>query len=103
MNIKGVFNCISLVIFGFKEKNRGVIINMVFIVFLVVVVDRFVYLMIKGVVLIMIYFIVKDYLVYNIWCNCIFLVRIYMLFVDGFIVKNYFGKEKEMFENLLRM
>ncbi len=102
VNIKGVFNCISSAIPGFKEKNRGVIINMASIASSVAVADRFAYSMTKGAVLTMTYSIAKDYLAHNIRCNCISPARIHTSFVDGFIAKNYPGKEKEMFENLSR-
>jgi NAD(P)-dependent dehydrogenase (short-subunit alcohol dehydrogenase family) len=42
----------------------------------------------------------KDYLHENIRCNSISPARIHTPFVDGFISKNYPGKEKEMFDKL---
>jgi len=36
----------------------------------------------------------------NIRCNSISPARVHTPFVDGFIAKNYPGKEKEMFEKL---
>jgi len=50
----------------------------------------------------MTYSVAKDYLPHNIRCNCISPARIHTSFVDGFIAKNYPGKEKEMFENLAK-
>lgn len=76
---------------------------MVFIVFMIGLFDCFVYFMSKGVVLMMIYIVVCDYLVDNIWCNCIVLVCIYILFVDGFLVDNYLGREVEMFDKLFKI
>ena len=100
VNIKGVFNCIKAVIPYFKEKNGGVIINMASIASSVAIADRFAYSMTKGAVLTMTYSIAKDYLAYNIRCNCISPARIHTPFVDGYIAKNYPGKEKEMFNEL---
>jgi len=100
VNVKGVFNCIKAVIPYFKEKNKGIIINMASIASSVGIADRFAYSMTKGAVLTMTYSIAKDYLVDNIRCNCISPARIHTPFVDNFIAKNYPGKEKEMFENL---
>ncbi|GJM34955.1 MAG: oxidoreductase [Saprospiraceae bacterium] len=100
VNIKGVFNCVKAVIPYFKEKNKGIIINMASIASTVGIADRFAYSMTKGAVLTMTYSIAKDYLANNIRCNCISPARIHTPFVDGFIAKNYPGKEKEMFENL---
>lgn len=100
VNVKGVFNCMKAVIPHFKAKNKGVIINMASIASTVGLTDRFAYSMTKGAVLTMTYSIAKDYLAHNIRCNCISPARIHTSFVDGFIAKNYPGREKEMFENL---
>ncbi len=100
VNVKGVFNCSKAVIPFFKEKNKGVIINMASIASTVGIVDRFAYSMTKGAVLTMTYSIAKDYLASNIRCNCISPARVHTAFVDGFIKKNYPGREKETFENL---
>lgn len=100
VNVKGVFNCVKAVIPYFKAKNKGIIINMASIASSVGLADRFAYAMTKGAVLTMTYSIAKDYLAHNIRCNCISPARIHTSFVDGFIAKNYPGKEKEMFENL---
>ncbi|OIR13213.1 2-keto-3-deoxy-L-fuconate dehydrogenase [mine drainage metagenome] len=42
----------------------------------------------------------KDYINDNIRCNCISPARVHTPFVDGFLAKNYPGKEAEMFEKL---
>jgi NAD(P)-dependent dehydrogenase (short-subunit alcohol dehydrogenase family) len=42
----------------------------------------------------------KDYIGYNIRCNCISPGRVHTPFVDNFLSKNYPGKEAEMFEKL---
>lgn len=62
--------------------------------------DRFAYSMSKGAVIAMTYSVAKDYLAYKIRCNCISPARVHTPFVDGFLKKNYPGKEKEMFERL---
>ena len=100
VNVKGVYNCIKAVIPLMKEKKEGVIINMASIASTVGISDRFAYSMSKGAVLTMTYSIAKDYLDFNIRCNSISPARVHTSFVDGFIAKNYPGKEKEMFENL---
>ncbi|MDO5977478.1 SDR family NAD(P)-dependent oxidoreductase [Flavivirga spongiicola] len=99
VNIKGVYNCMYAVISKMKEKG-GVILNMASIASSVGIKDRFAYSMSKGAVLTMTYSIAKDYLEYGIRCNSISPARIHTPFVDGFINKNYPGKEAEMFENL---
>ena len=100
VNVKGIYNCIKAAIPYFKEKNKGVIINIASIASSVGIADRFAYSMTKGAVLTMTYSIAKDYLAHNIRCNCISPARVHTAFVDGFIAKNYPGREQEMFENL---
>ena len=64
------------------------------------VADRFAYSMSKGAVLTMTYSVAKDFLKQNIRCNAILPGRIHTPFVDGFIAKNYPGREAEMFQKL---
>ena len=99
VNVKGVYNCVKACIEPMK-KNGGVILNLASIASSVGIYDRFAYSMTKGAVLTMTYSIAKDYLTSNIRCNCISPGRVHTPFVDGFIKKNYPGKEDEMFEKL---
>lgn len=100
VNVKGIYNCISVVIPNFKKQKSGVIVNMASIASLVGISDRFAYSMSKGAVLTMTYSVAKDYLDYGIRCNCISPARIHTPFVDGFLAKNYPGEEEEMFGKL---
>ncbi len=99
VNVKGIYNC-SLAAIRHMKNNGGVILNLASIVSSVAVSDRFAYSMTKGAVLSMTYSIAKDYLNYNIRCNCIAPGRVHTPFVDNFIAKNYPGKEAEVFEAL---
>lgn len=99
VNIKGVYNCLHEVIPFMKEKG-GVILNMASIAALVGIPDRFVYSAAKGAVAAMTLSVAKDYIKFNIRCNAISPARVHTPFVDGFIAKNYAGKEAEMFEKL---
>jgi len=99
VNIKGVFNCTKSVVSDMKVQG-GVILNLASIASSVGIADRFAYSMTKGAVLTMTYSIAKDYLDYNIRCNCISPGRVHTPFVDNFIANNYPGKEREMFEKL---
>ena len=100
INIKGLYNCTKACIPKMKKNNGGVILNLASIASTVGITDRFAYSMTKGAVLTMTYSIAKDYIDKNIRCNCISPARVHTPFVDGFINKNYPGKEAEMFENL---
>ncbi len=100
VNIKGVFNCMYAVIGKMKERGSGVILNMASIAASVGIPERFAYSMTKGAVLTMTYSVAKDYVGYGIRCNSISPARVHTPFVDGFISKNYPGKEQEMFEKL---
>ncbi len=100
VNIKGVYNCINAIIPHFKKIGGGVILNMASVAATVGIPERFAYSMSKGAVLTMTMQVAKDYLADNIRCNSISPARVHTPFVDGFIAKNYPGKEKEMFKKL---
>ncbi len=100
VNVKGVYNCLFASI-PFMRKNRGgVIVNLASVAAWVGIADRFAYSMAKGAVVAMTLSVAKDYITENIRCNSISPGRVHTPFVDGFLQKNYPGKEKEMFENL---
>ncbi|MBX3252932.1 MAG: SDR family oxidoreductase [Chitinophagaceae bacterium] len=99
VNIKGVYNCLHEAIPFMKEKG-GSILNMASIAAMVGIPDRFVYSTAKGAVAAMTLSVAKDYIRYNIRCNAISPARVHTPFVDGFLAKNYVGKEAEMFEKL---
>lgn len=99
VNIKGVYNCLKAGI-PLLKKEGGVIVNMCSIAATVGLPDRFAYSMTKGAVYSMTLSVAKDYLKEKIRCNCISPARVHTPFVDGFLKKNYPGKEAEMFEKL---
>lgn len=99
VNVKGVYNCLHSVLPHMKQ-NGGSVINMASIASLVGIPDRFAYSMTKGAVVGMTLSVAKDYLKYNIRCNCISPARVHTPFVDGFLAKNYPGSEAEMFDKL---
>ncbi len=100
VNVKGVYNCIYAAIPLFKKAGGGTIINMGSVAALVGLTDRFAYSTAKGAVTTMTMSVARDYLHDNIRCNSISPARVHTPFVDGFIKKNYAGKEEEMFEKL---
>lgn len=99
VNIKGVYHCSRACIAGMKEKG-GVILNMASVAASLGISERFAYSMTKGAVLTMTYSIARDFLSHGIRCNSISPARIHTPFVDGYLQKNYPGKEQEMYEKL---
>ncbi|MDR6194813.1 glucose 1-dehydrogenase [Siphonobacter sp. SORGH_AS_0500] len=100
VNIKGAYNSLFAAIPLMKAQGGGVILNMASIAALVGIPDRFAYSMSKGAVHAMTLSVAKDYIKDNIRCNSISPARVHTPFVDGFIAKNYPGKEEEMFAKL---
>src|SRR5882757_3035763 len=100
VNVKGFYNCMFASIGHMKASGGGVILNMASIAGSCGLSDRFAYSMSKGAVIAMTYSVAKDYLSHNIRCNCISPARVHTPFVDGFLRRNYPGKEKEMFKKL---
>ncbi|ACU59484.1 SDR family NAD(P)-dependent oxidoreductase [Chitinophaga pinensis] len=100
VNVKGTYNCMFAVIKQMKEQKGGVILNVASIASSVGIPDRFAYSMSKGAVLTMTLSVAKDYINDGIRCNCVSPARVHTPFVDGFITKNYPGKEQEMFDKL---
>ncbi|TAH09002.1 MAG: SDR family oxidoreductase [Sphingobacteriia bacterium] len=99
INVKGAYNCMQTVIPTMKQGG-GVIINLASVAATLGISDRFAYSMTKGAVLSMTMSVAKDYIGYGIRCNSISPGRVHTPFVDGFIAKNYPGKEAEMFDKL---
>jgi 2-keto-3-deoxy-L-fuconate dehydrogenase len=100
VNVKGVYNCLKAAVTLMKENKSGVILNLASIASIVGIPDRFAYSMTKGAVMAMTLSVARDYLHQGIRCNCISPARVHTPFVDGFIKKNYAGREEEMFDKL---
>ena len=100
INVKGVYNCLFAAIPLMKANKGGVILNTASIAALVGITDRFAYSTSKGAIHAMTLSVARDYLHENIRCNSISPARVHTPFVDGFIAKNYAGKEAEIFEKL---
>lgn len=100
VNVKGMYNCMQVAVPHMKANGGGIILNMASIAGTSGLADRFAYSMSKGAVVAMTYSVAKDYLAHNIRCNCISPARVHTPFVDGFLRRNYPGKEREMFEKL---
>lgn len=100
VNVKGVYNSLHAGIPIMQKTGGGAIVNISSIVAKVGVSDRFAYGMSKGAVHAMTLSVAKDYIKDNIRCNNISPGRVHTPFVDGFLKKNYPGKEAEMFDKL---
>jgi NAD(P)-dependent dehydrogenase (short-subunit alcohol dehydrogenase family) len=100
VNVKGVYLCSRAAVPVMVRQGGGVILNMASIVSFIGVADRFAYSMSKGAVLTMTKSVAVDYVSRNIRCNCICPARIHTPFVDGFVRKNYPGREQEVLDEL---
>jgi NAD(P)-dependent dehydrogenase (short-subunit alcohol dehydrogenase family) len=100
VNVKGVYHCLQAAVSNMKQNGSGVIINLASIANNVGLADRFAYSMSKGAVFAMTLSVARDYIHSGIRCNCISPARVHTPFVDGFIQKNYPGREEEMFQKL---
>ena len=83
-----------------KAGKGGVILNTASIAASVGITDRFAYSTSKGAIRAMTLSVARDFLHEGIRCNSISPARVHTPFVDGFLKKNYPGKEQEMFDKL---
>jgi NAD(P)-dependent dehydrogenase (short-subunit alcohol dehydrogenase family) len=101
VNVKGVYNCLRSGVQAMKARG-GAILNIASVASTVGIPDRFAYSMSKGAVLTMTYSVARDYVAHRIRCNAVAPGRVHTPFVDGFLAKNYPGREQEVFEQLSR-
>jgi len=100
VNVYGPANCLRSTLKYMVEDGGGAIVNLASCVSVMAINDRFAYSTSKGAVLSMTYAVAKDFLDKNIRCNALLPGRVHTPFVDGFIAKNYAGREAEMFDKL---
>lgn len=100
VNVKGIYNCIHSCIGHMKENREGVILNMASIAGSAGLAERFAYSTSKGAVIAMTYSVARDFLPFNIRCNCISPARVHTPFVDDYLKKTYPGREQEMYQRL---
>jgi 2-keto-3-deoxy-L-fuconate dehydrogenase len=100
VNVKGVYLCSQAAVPVMVRQGGGVILNMASIVSFIGVADRFAYSMTKGAVLTMTKSVAIDYVKHGVRCNCICPARIHTPFVDGFVKKNYPGREEAVLQEL---
>lgn len=100
VNVFGPANCLRSTLRFMVADGGGAIVNLASCLSVMAIADRFAYGTSKGAVLSMTYSVAKDFLEQKIRCNAILPGRVHTPFVDGFIAKNYAGREAEMFEKL---
>jgi NAD(P)-dependent dehydrogenase (short-subunit alcohol dehydrogenase family) len=100
VNVKGVYHGLHFGVPKLIASGGGAIVNLASIVSKIALPDRFAYGMSKGAVLTMTLSVARDFVDRGIRCNCVCPARVHTPFVDGFLAKNYPGKEKEMFTKL---
>jgi 2-keto-3-deoxy-L-fuconate dehydrogenase len=100
VNVRGTFLCMKAALPAMLSTGNGVILNMASIAATRGLPDRLAYSMTKGAVLSMTLSVARDYVEQGIRCNCISPARVHTPFVDGFLAKNFPGKEAEKFKDL---
>jgi 2-keto-3-deoxy-L-fuconate dehydrogenase len=100
VNVRGTYLCMKAAIEPMVKAGSGVILNMASIAATAGLSDRFAYSMTKGAVLSMTLSVARDYLAAGVRCNCVSPARVHTPFVDGFVAKNYPGREDEMLAQL---
>jgi 2-keto-3-deoxy-L-fuconate dehydrogenase len=100
VNVKGTYFACRAAVRLMLENGGGSIVNLGSIVSLIGLEERFAYTMTKGAVLTMTRSIAVDYMKQGIRCNCICPTRVHTPFVDGFVKKNYPGREAEKLAEL---
>ncbi len=100
INVRGVFLCTRAVIGGMAARRQGVILNLASVAGSAGLADRFGYAMTKGAVLAMTMSVARDYVAHGVRCNSISPGRVHTPFVDGYLARNYPGREAEMFAKL---
>lgn len=100
VNVFGPANCLRATLPHMIASGGGAIVNLASCLSVMAIADRFAYGTSKGAVLAMTYSVAKDFLTQKIRCNAILPGRVHTPFVDGFIARNYAGREAEMFEKL---
>ena len=100
VNVKGTYHCIHAVIGAMAARKAGVIINLASVAGTAGLASRFAYSMSKGAIVAMTLSVARDYVTSGVRCLSISPARIHTSFVDGYLAKNYPGREAEMFATL---
>jgi NAD(P)-dependent dehydrogenase (short-subunit alcohol dehydrogenase family) len=102
VNVKGAYHCLREALPRLRRAGGGAIVNLSSIAALVGLEDRFAYSTSKGALTAMTLSVARDYVAQGIRCNCVCPARVHTPFVDGFLSRNFAGREAEVFERLAR-
>ena len=100
VNVRGTYLAMQAALPQMQQRGGGSIINLASIAATSGLPDRFAYSMTKGAVLSMTLSVARDFVGDSIRCNCISPARVFTPFVQGFLAKNYPGREDEMKQKL---
>ncbi len=100
VNVRSFYIAMRAAVEKMKQSGGGAIVNLASIAASSGLADRFAYSMTKGAVLSMTYSVARDYIGDKIRCNAISPARVHTPFVDGFVAKNYPGREAEAYQRL---
>ncbi len=100
VNVRGTFLAMRAALQTMGDGNGGAIVNLASIAATAGLSDRFAYSMTKGAVRAMTLSVARDCLAQGIRCNCISPARVHTPFVDGFLARNYPGREAEKMKEL---
>src|SRR5262249_3846775 len=100
VNVKGIYNCMRAAVETMKANGGGAIVNMASIAASAGLADRCAFSVHKRAVVEEAFWGAGVSFPYKIRCNCISPARIHTAFVDGYLKKNYPGREQEMFQVL---
>ncbi len=100
VNVKGVYHGLHFGVAKLLASGGGVVVNLASVVSKIALEDRFAYAMSKGAVLTMTLSVARDFIDQKIRCNCVCPARVHTPFVDGFVAKNFPGREAETLAKL---
>ena len=100
VNVKGVYHGLHFGVPKLLASGGGAIVNLASIASKLGLADRFAYGMSKGAVMTMTLSVARDLVGRGVRCNCVCPARVHTPVVDGFLARNYPGREQEMFDQL---
>jgi NAD(P)-dependent dehydrogenase (short-subunit alcohol dehydrogenase family) len=100
VNVRGVYHGLHFGLPKLLSAGGGAVLNLCSVAARIGIADRFAYSMTKGAVLSMTMSVARDFVGQGVRCNCVCPGRVHTPFVDGFLAKNYPGRETEMFAKL---